>query len=697
MNAVNLNESLNYYTKVFTIFTACWVIFKILGTQHRKIITLVNLLCILLLVDSGFTFFKIIQFITGHLEAISDIVFVYSNKNVLAAAIFIKIPAALWLASYFKGWQKHLGYIALFAGLLATIILSTRSFYLGLVGTTFAFALFVLIRVWSFKERFLLKKLGIFIGLIGLAILLHSGIQGYIFPKEKDHTHNQNVAARLEGAIIYQSQVERFDSWKRSAKLIGEHPLLGVGSGNWKIDVLKYESKELPNFKYMYKNHNDFIEITAETGIPGGLAYLSIFIFILLAFARATFNKQKKTDEDVKFLFLPAFGILAYMVDAFFNFPANRPEIQVLFAIYVAIGATLMKNNPAKNFENKRLASLVKLFENHYFNTALKYIYLLLLAGCSFLLFLNFKSLKIQRLVKEESIRNTYSPSTLDAVLTYPSIPNINCTGGPLVGDKANYLGAFNREQEAIDLLVMDHSTPFDGRREYLLATLYEKIGNQDSAIKWAKTAFELKPKFFDAVNLYSTLLSQIGNQRQAINITNTFTEQYPFEPNGWLLLAELYLKNGQNEQALQKLQQGVGYFPNHTRLNNVYYDFLKQVRMPNLQALYNSAIAHLFEGKLQEALTLLDDLINKEPQITDFFWAKAICYYNMKRYEDCIETINQSLKMWPVKFDLYNQRGDCYRLMGNMDQACEDYKTAMEYGIELGRSNYESFCIEQK
>ena len=130
---------------------------------------------------------------------------------------------------------------------------------------------------------------------------------------------------------------------------------MGVGTGNWKVVVLKYENLDLKDFTYMYKSHNDFLEITAENGLPGGLAYTAIIGLILFCFFKTSL-KSIKDDSRLKFLFLPAFGILAYSVDAFFNFPADRPEIQSLFAMYVAGGIAF--SGPGFTFNNQ---SFIKL------------------------------------------------------------------------------------------------------------------------------------------------------------------------------------------------------------------------------------------------------------------------------------------------------------------------------------------------
>ena len=72
-----------------------------------------------------------------------------------------------------------------------------------------------------------------------------------------------------------QSNNLRKTAWVITATdMIPNDPLLGVGIGNWKVRFLQYENSYSPHYIYMYKNHNDFLELTAEAGIFAGVGVL---------------------------------------------------------------------------------------------------------------------------------------------------------------------------------------------------------------------------------------------------------------------------------------------------------------------------------------------------------------------------------------------------------------------------------------
>ncbi len=107
----------------------------------------------------------------------------------------------------------------------------------------------------------------------------------------------------------------------------------------------------------MTRNHNDFIEVLAETGVFGGLFFIALLIIPILNFVVWLFKKTKA--DFIKYYFIPAFGLLSYVVDAFFNFPAERPEIQSLFTIYIACAIAFFPGSQTGAFFQK-FSSFIK-------------------------------------------------------------------------------------------------------------------------------------------------------------------------------------------------------------------------------------------------------------------------------------------------------------------------------------------------
>lgn len=76
----------------------------------------------------------------------------------------------------------------------------------------------------------------------------------------------------------------RLISWKAAAKDFKNHPLLGVGFGNYALVFDKYFDAKFYDYTrgetYFDRAHNNLIDLASTTGLVGLLAYLSIFVAV---------------------------------------------------------------------------------------------------------------------------------------------------------------------------------------------------------------------------------------------------------------------------------------------------------------------------------------------------------------------------------------------------------------------------------
>jgi O-antigen ligase len=562
-NAINLVESLLNMIKTLTIFASAYVLYVIFTSNRGYLLHLAVALSILLLLDSLTVFYNMVLYVSREVTSIMDIKTVYSHKNILSSALFVKLPAAMYLMFFTTRWHKWLGYIAALSAVLATLLLSARAFYLGLALMLISLFIYAWMRQHASGRKGYIRTIAIIAGAFVLAILLYSAAQRMLFPKNTDTIWNTGIVSRLSSISSGESSTNaRLSSWKRSVKLIGDHPILGVGTGNWKIAVLKYENQQAPDFLYMYKNHNDFLEVTAETGLLGGMAFISLFFLILASFTRASL-KSETDDDRIKMLFLPAFGILAYSVDAFFNFPADRPEIQALFAVYVALGAA----NPGMEIPDRKVSTIttekVRFIDDHT-----RQVSLLGVAGILFfsawILYLNVKSLHYQLLVRKDNLSQTYSHPADFILKGFPFIPTVSSHGEPITVEKAQYLINENRLPEAISLLMADESSPYDSRREYYITKAYYMAGMKDSALAWGYKAYHLKPFHDNMVRALALWLFEKGRHQESQKILSAYLKQIKTNPVIWNLAAEQLHALGYTHQAITLLDSASKYLPTH-------------------------------------------------------------------------------------------------------------------------------------
>jgi len=570
--------------KIFTVFGSAYVLFVIFSSNRGYVLNLAVVLTFLLIFDSLTVFFNMIQYIAREVTSIMDIRSIYSHKNILASAIFVKIPFALYLMFFANGWRQRVGYAAGLSAVMAILMLSTRAFYLGFVLLLLALLLFAITRHFVLKKRGTLSKVLRWAGLFILAVLLYSVAQRFLFPRNTDTIWNTGIVSRLSSIRADESSTNaRLNSWKRSVRLIREHPVMGVGTGNWKIVVLKYENPVAEDYLYMYKNHNDYLEITAETGIPGGLTFLALLLLVFVAFIKESL-KAGSDEERLKLLFLPAFGILAYSVDAFFNFPADRPEIQTLFAIYIALAAAYSGTviiNPA---EGGRITALSLRLQKPLPKKLLAAGVWVLLLISAYVLYLNVISLHYQRVREESRNAKTMLPASF-FIDGFPAIPSVNCYGEPIVVLNAECLIIEKRYGEAKNMLLADASSPYDGRREYNLALVYKETGMTDSAIYWGEQVYRKKPLLGKIVVPLSSWLFNSGRQQEAMTLDQNYLKRVKTNESAWKLASKHLWQSGLYEKSLATLDSAQKYLPKEKSAieiqRNVLVNMLREGKLP--------------------------------------------------------------------------------------------------------------------
>ena len=558
--AINMGEAFITFCMYFSVFAAALNLSVILRSDKRYLRWISIVLAVVLITDSITVFYNILLYITNQIGTIEDIKSVYTNKNILAAAIFIKMTFSLWLLIYENGWVKKVGYFSLCCAFLAIFFLSARAFYFGSFLLVTSGIAFMLILNFRNKTPQPFKTPGLVIGAFMMALLIFTMSQRYLYTKNGDK-YNISFSQRISQVNNNVSDAWRLGAWKNSALLFKKDPLLGVGIGNWKINVLEYENKQKNHSTYLIRNHNDFIQIVTETGIFGGLLFISLFVLIGLNFIIAFFKKETKGDS-VKYLFIPAFGIASYSIDAFFNFPSERPEIQSIFALLLAAGIAYSPLNFNLSFVS--LQSRIHNLKSKILLTRVQYAcYILVLLGCSYVFSLYFKSQKLQQLIESDFTSGAPHHNSSLFLNELPAIPTVTSLGvEPLVVSVARYMMVEGKFRESINLLHPDKSSPWDGRREFFLANSYNKLGKKDSALYFARQAVEMRPHYFTNVNFLAGLLIENSRKEEAIHVLQDYVtkEQYAKEP--WLILAGLYKEIGDTINADNTLNEAIKYLP---------------------------------------------------------------------------------------------------------------------------------------
>jgi len=199
---------------------------------------------------------------TNHRMEIAD----SYDPNDLALILAIIIPYSIFCMLHYS-WKYKILWISGFMTLMVPVIRSeSRGGFLSLIAIMVTSIYYI--RKISFKQL----MFALFIVLIGAITLTSITGEGYWKRMETiiDPAEDYNVTARSG----------RIQVWKRGIDIIMENPLCGVGIGNFATAEGEIHVRQGGSGKWSAA-HNSFIQIAAELGILGLLAYCAIILYSL--------------------------------------------------------------------------------------------------------------------------------------------------------------------------------------------------------------------------------------------------------------------------------------------------------------------------------------------------------------------------------------------------------------------------------
>ena len=132
----------------------------------------------------------------------------------------------------------------------------------------------------------------------------------------------------------------RLQLWANTLDMVRDHPLLGVGIGNWQFLYPRYDRGQIISSGAAPRRpHNDFLWIASELGLPGLAVYLWIAGLALFACVRLMRSAGSRTDFWMP-LCLSA-SVAGILVLAGFSFPRERIAVSALFWFLLAAIALL--------------------------------------------------------------------------------------------------------------------------------------------------------------------------------------------------------------------------------------------------------------------------------------------------------------------------------------------------------------------
>lgn len=597
----------------------------------------------------------------------------HGNKNVMAASLLIKFPFVLWILVNNKILVRFLSSFILFLGTVALFLLSTRSTFVGLALIIIIFSASTLYFRAKANLKDSLGRIALFVLPVVLAFFTANLLISNASDVSEESILNGAVAARIQSIKLENNASSgRLHLWEGAFDYAKKHPFIGAGYGNWKLASIPYE-KEFTNDLFVpYHSHNDFLEMFADLGIVGGLAFGLMFLLFPIYAITLWRNKNAKA------YYLPAtisfMAVTCYAVDAFLNFPAERTAMQTMLAFSAALvwlPLGYLKPIPNSNFK-KWLPSVYLLLAA------------ILIIPSIYIAKLTYDSLKVQKYVMGEI--DADPKMALDEVKEgLPSIPNLSTSTLPIPALIARYEFRDKHYDEALRLLrESDHVNPNLHYNDFIRTAVFASQQKFDSVSFYAKKAFYNWPR---ATSYYKNVIFAAAKQKDTVEIQKAFNLYNKYRPSGeaWnqYLLGMYEVKAGTDPHLNSLLDSAIKTYPADSVLfKNVVSIFSRSGALGLKNTIlvdYAAQGAQAFvKGNYTKAAQLYIKAIASDPANYTHYENAGICYYTAKQYQDAVIYFKKAAQMPTAntgKSEFF--MGMCFIAMNDKANACSALNAA--------------------
>lgn len=236
-----------------------------------------------------------------------------SNPNNFAAYLLLCVFPVFMLFIYEKQKKYKLIYLLIFILTTVNIVLTfSRNVLIG-----FGIGILVLILIYS------KKLLAVFVPLVASALCI------------------PQIRIRISEVGESSLNISRIKLWKTALLMFRDHPVFGVGNGNYaaEYNTYVYRYPQLYCGFKTYPAHNTYLKILSELGIVGEIVFITMIIFLVLRL-----YKFIKNSDDMYFKhFYTGFfaSVLAFLFmnisDNFFFVPKTTTYFWMIVSVFMGL------------------------------------------------------------------------------------------------------------------------------------------------------------------------------------------------------------------------------------------------------------------------------------------------------------------------------------------------------------------------
>jgi len=258
----------------------------------------------------------------------------YYDANDFATLAVMALPFGVYfMVRPSPLWRRFAGAAAVILLLMSFIWAGSRGGFLALL----AVGAFLLLRYRAIHVRWR---------------ILTTALLALVFAAAATDTYWEKMKTILEPKDDYNITTEegRLQVWKRGVGYMLQHPVLGVGAGNFPTAEGTISSiaraRSLGRGWKWSVSHNSYVQVGAELGVPGLILFVAMF-WSAFGGLRAVQRSQpppprgERSPPPAQLAQTIAASLIGYMVGGFFLSLAYRDLLYVLLGLAVGLRKTL--------------------------------------------------------------------------------------------------------------------------------------------------------------------------------------------------------------------------------------------------------------------------------------------------------------------------------------------------------------------
>jgi len=677
--SINRTEQLVNISRQFNVFVMFGSMLVLLSYHKNRFSNFAWIFTIILGIEIFFVLVQAQEMIaTNGVISPGALKGITANRNITAFSLAIKIPFVYYLITVNKKqFIKALLSLLLFSVFFGLLMIQSRASFLA---TAFGIIAFMFLIVFLKYRKQQNKRIQLkFEPLIYTAsALLMSILINQTFLKSKG-SDALSRAATIGQITTDDSITARIRYYTDVVDQMISSPIFGVGLGNWKLKSIDYDKYDIKGYVVPYHAHSDFIQLGAELGILGFLAYLSIFFLTTYYGLKLFFNSKEELEKRI-FIFLLVVALGVYSVDSSLNFPIARPQVLIVWTFILAIislHTTKLKKQKLKTIYFQ-IPILLLSIPTLYINNSV------------------YKSLKGQMFLLQDFNSNQFNVPLNQVDQIVPDIPNITVTTIPINSVKARYYVNAKKYDKALALLEEGtKANPYLYYSEILKSQIFQEKGMLDSAKVYARKAFFGLPNNDLHAARYLNLIN-ITRDREALEEAFDLLT-YKNMLNNWknYLIIASGLYPPKDKILVEKAKQAVELFPNNQEFKALYNQIaVGQVGVNTASAYSAKGLEYYNAQDYSKAAIEFEKALEANPLDYAHFENAATANYLIGNLEKALAQINIVVnELNPLNGKCEYIKALIFIRMGDTNGACPLLATSRDSGFSQAEATFTQYC----